>query len=51
MRSHVSNRGLIVLFLAIFIVMMGFGVVLPVLQFYAREVGATPFQIGLLATS
>jgi multidrug resistance protein len=41
----------VVLFLAIFIVMMGFGIVLPVLQFYAREVGATPFQIGLLAAS
>src|SRR5579884_1760423 len=46
-----GNRALIVLFLAIFIVMMGFGIVLPVLQFYARDVGATPFQIGLLATS
>lgn len=31
--------------------MMGFGIVLPVLQFYAREVGATPLEIGLLATS
>jgi MFS transporter, DHA1 family, multidrug resistance protein len=51
MRSRVGNRGLVVLFLAIFIVMMGFGVVLPVLQFYARDVGATPLQIGLLATS
>src|SRR5712692_1471696 len=48
---QVGRRGLIVLFLAIFIVMMGFGIVLPVLQFYARETGATPFQIGLLATS
>jgi len=47
----VSRRGLLVLFLAIFIVMMGFGIVLPVLQFYAREVGATPLEIGLLATS
>jgi multidrug resistance protein len=37
--------------MAIFTVMMGFGIVLPVLQFYAREVGATPVQIGLLATS
>jgi DHA1 family multidrug resistance protein-like MFS transporter len=46
-----GNRALVVLFLAIFIVMMGFGIVLPVLQFYARDVGATPFQIGLLATS
>src|SRR5579864_9599285 len=47
----VGRRGLMVLFLAIFIVMMGFGIVLPVLQFYARAVGATPLQIGLLATS
>jgi MFS transporter, DHA1 family, multidrug resistance protein len=49
--SAVGQRGLIVLFLAIFLVMMGFGIVLPVLQFYAREVGASPFEIGLLATS
>lgn len=51
MRGRVSNRGLAVLWLAIFLVMMGFGIVLPVLQFYARDVGATPFEIGLLATS
>jgi MFS transporter, DHA1 family, multidrug resistance protein len=50
-RSQIGNRGLLVLFLAIFVVMMGFGIVLPVLQFYARAVGATPFEIGLLATS
>jgi MFS transporter, DHA1 family, multidrug resistance protein len=51
MRSPVGHRGLAVLFLAIFIVMLGFGIILPVLQFYAREVGASPFEIGLLATS
>ncbi len=51
MQSGVGNRGFAVLFLAIFIVMLGFGIVLPVLQFYAREVGATPLEIGLLATS
>jgi DHA1 family multidrug resistance protein-like MFS transporter len=50
-RPRITNRGLVVLFLAIFIVMMGFGIVLPVLQFYARTVGASPFEIGLLATS
>ena len=50
-RSPIGNRGLLVLFLAIFVVMMGFGIVLPVLQFYARGVGATPLEIGLLATS
>lgn len=51
MREGIGRRGLLVLFLAIFIVMMGFGIVLPVLQFYARSVGATPLEIGLLATS
>jgi len=51
MQLRVGSRGLVVLFMAIFIVMMGFGIVLPVLQFYARGVGATPFEIGLLATS
>ncbi|HKX17976.1 MAG TPA: MFS transporter [bacterium] len=51
MREGIGRRGLLVLFLAIFIVMMGFGLVLPVLQFYARSVGATPLEIGLLATS
>src|SRR3989442_1737545 len=51
MGTRVGHRGLTVLFMAIFLVMMGFGIVLPVLQFYAREVGATPVQIGLLATS
>jgi len=51
MPARVSNRGLVVLFMAIFLVMMGFGIVLPVLQFYARTVGATPLEIGLLATS
>ena len=30
-RSPIGNRGLLVLFLAIFVVMMGFGIVLPVL--------------------
>jgi MFS transporter, DHA1 family, multidrug resistance protein len=49
--NGVGRRGLLVLFLAIFIVMMGFGIVLPVLQFYARGVGATPLEIGLLAAS
>lgn len=51
MGSPVGHRGLAVLFLAIFVVMLGFGIILPVLQFYAREVGASPFEIGLLATS
>jgi DHA1 family multidrug resistance protein-like MFS transporter len=51
MDARVGTRGLVVLFTAIFLVMMGFGIVLPVLQFYARTVGATPLEIGLLATS
>src|SRR5690625_1967267 len=31
-----------------FLVMVGFGIIIPVLPFYAEDLGATPFQLGLL---
>jgi multidrug resistance protein len=37
-----------VIFFTIFINMVGFGVVIPVLPFYASKFGATPLQIGWL---
>jgi DHA1 family tetracycline resistance protein-like MFS transporter len=37
-----------IIFLTIFINMVGFGVVIPVLPFYAERFGATPLQIGWL---
>ncbi len=31
-----------------FFVMVGFGIIIPVLPFYAEELGASPFELGLL---
>jgi multidrug resistance protein len=33
-----------------FLVMVGFGIVMPILPFFARRFGATPVQMGLLVT-
>ncbi len=45
-----GNRELALLFATMFVVMVGFGIVIPTLPFYARELGATSFQMGLLVT-
>lgn len=42
------NRPLFVLFLTIFISLVGFGIIIPLLPFYAETFGASPTQIGLL---
>jgi MFS transporter, DHA1 family, multidrug resistance protein len=43
-----TKRALPILFLVMFLVMVGFGIIIPVLPFYAEEIGATPTQLGLL---
>jgi MFS transporter, DHA1 family, multidrug resistance protein len=43
-----TKRALPILFLVMFLVMIGFGIIIPVLPFYAEEMGATPTQLGLL---
>ena len=45
------NRALWTLLLCVFIVSVGFGIVVPVLPFYVRQIGITPSQIGLLLSS
>ncbi|MGM8214827.1 MFS transporter [Bacillaceae bacterium W0354] len=42
------NRALPILFLIMFLVMVGFGIIIPVLPFYAEELGASPTELGLL---
>jgi DHA1 family tetracycline resistance protein-like MFS transporter len=44
---------LLVIFITIFIDLVGFGIVIPVLPFYAEgtKFGATPSQVGLLFAS
>jgi MFS transporter, DHA1 family, tetracycline resistance protein len=44
-------RPLFVIFLTIFVNLVGFGIIIPLLPFYARTFGASPFVIGLLFAS
>jgi MFS family permease len=46
-----KNSPLAVLFAAVLIDMLGFGIVLPLLPFYAESMGATPLQVTILFAS
>jgi DHA1 family tetracycline resistance protein-like MFS transporter len=46
-----QNKRLLTLFLIVFIDLLGFSLILPLLPYYAETFGATPFQIGLLVAS
>ena len=45
------SRPLLVIFLTIFVNLVGFGIIIPLLPFYAQTFGASPFTIGLLFAS
>jgi DHA1 family tetracycline resistance protein-like MFS transporter len=47
----IKTGRLINIFLVVFIDMMGFGLILPLLPYYAETFGATPLVIGLLVAS
>jgi multidrug resistance protein len=40
-----------IVFLTVFLDLVGFGIVLPLLPFYATDLGASPFEVGLLIAS
>ena len=42
---------LVVIFITVFIDLLGFGIIIPLLPFYAESYGASAFTIGLLGTS
>lgn len=42
---------LVIIFLTVFIDLVGFGIIIPMLPFYAEAYGASALQVGLLATS
>ncbi len=46
-----NGRQLAIIFLIIFVNLLGFGIIIPLLPFYADAVGASPFQIGLIFAS
>jgi MFS transporter, DHA1 family, tetracycline resistance protein len=50
-RSAPRRRALFTVFLTILLDLIGFGMILPFLTFYAQEFHATPLQIGLLFSS
>lgn len=43
-----NKNSLLILFFVMFLVMVGFGIIIPVLPFYAEKIGASPTQLGLL---
>ncbi len=45
------TKPLLIIFLTIFIDLIGFGMVIPLLPFYAQEFHATPLEIGFLGAS
>jgi multidrug resistance protein len=50
-RIQPGRRALLTVFLTILLDLIGFGMILPLLPFYAQEFQATPLQIGLLFSS
>ena len=42
------SRPLLIIFLPIFVNLVGFGIIIPLLPFYAQEFGASPLVIGML---
>jgi DHA1 family tetracycline resistance protein-like MFS transporter len=45
------SRPLFIIFLTLFVNLVGFGIIIPLLPFYAQTFGASPFVIGLLFAS
>ncbi len=42
---------IVIIFVTVFIDLLGFGIIIPLLPFYAERFGATAFAVGMLATS
>jgi DHA1 family tetracycline resistance protein-like MFS transporter len=49
--ERVKRRALLAVFITIFVSLIGFGIVIPLLPFYAQRFQATELQIGLLFAS
>lgn len=46
-----NQRPLLIIFLIVFVNLLGFGIIIPLLPFYAVHVGASPVAIGFLFAS
>ncbi len=47
----VQKKSTFVVFSSLFIIMLGFGIIIPVLPFYSQSLGATSLHLGLLMAS
>ena len=45
------SRPLLIIFLTILVNLIGFGIIIPLLPFYATTFGASPLVVGLLFAS
>jgi len=48
---HRSRSPLLVIFLTIFLDLLGFGLVIPLLPFFATDLGASGFEVGVVMTA
>ncbi|ADU52119.1 major facilitator superfamily MFS_1 [Thermaerobacter marianensis DSM 12885] len=48
--GNLSRHGFFVLLLTMFLTVAGFGIVLPVLPYFARELGASSLEMGLMVS-
>lgn len=48
---NASKRNLFILIIVLFVVMLGYGIVIPILPFYVEEMGAGGLELGLLVAS
>jgi DHA1 family tetracycline resistance protein-like MFS transporter len=46
-----TDRPLLTIFLIVFVNLLGFGIIIPLLPFYGTRLGASPFTVGLLFAS
>ncbi|GAB4506084.1 MAG: tetracycline resistance MFS efflux pump [Anaerolineales bacterium] len=46
-----KSRQILILFIGLFIVMVGFGIIIPILPYFAESMGATSLHLGLLMAS
>lgn len=46
-----NRKALLMIFLVVFIDLLGFGIIIPILPYYAKELGASALDLGWLMTS
>ena len=50
-RRSVMKKPIFVIFITIFIDMLSFGIIIPILPIFSKELGAANYQVGLIAMS